>query len=151
MSPVIICLTAFGGCVVGSLIPLVNTELLVISLAATAPAALLVPMVLLASLGQLAGQSILYGAGCGCGRLSSWPKRPRVAAVLARLGARRAGATTLMFASATAGLPPLTATSVASGMLRIGLPRFLTIVFIGRLIRYGVLVSLPHMITQVAR
>ena len=151
MNSVTICLATYGGCVVGSLVPLVNTELLVISMSALAPAALLVPIVALAAVGQLTGQALLYFAGRGSLRWKSLQSHPRVAALLAQMQARQRAGGLLLFTSATAGLPPVTAMSLVSGMMRLDLPRFLAVILVGRLIRYGVLVSLPHLFTQVAR
>jgi len=151
MSPFMICITTFGGCLLGSLVPLVNTELLVVSMAALAPAWLLAPVVGLAATGQIAGKIVLYLTGRGTIGLGKAREHPRVKPLLGRLQSHRRAGGMILFASASAGLPPLYAMSVACGMVDFGLRRFVGIGLVGRLLRFGLLVQVPHLFAQVAQ
>jgi membrane protein YqaA with SNARE-associated domain len=151
MNAAAICLTTFGGCLLGSLVPLVNTEILVLSMAAVAPPWLLGPIVALAATGQMLGKIVLYCAGRGTVRLRGARENARVSSLLDRLGSHRGAGGTVLFASASAGLPPLYAMSVACGMVGFGLMRFVGIGLVGRLIRFGLLVQVPHLFAQVVR
>jgi membrane protein YqaA with SNARE-associated domain len=137
--------------VLGSLVPLVNVELLILSMAALAPDELLPPLVVVAAAGQMTGKTILYLAGLGTFRIARTRDHPRVKALLAWLESHRRIAGLILFASASAGVPPLYAMSVACGMLRFGLPPFLTVVLVGRVIRFSLLVHVPQLFMRVVQ
>lgn len=144
MSPVALCFSVFGGCLVGSLVPLVNTELIVLTAAAAAPRSLLVPIILIAAATQIAAKCLLYHAGSGLLRLPRNRYTARVHDALA--GAhqlRKAGSLTL-FVSASTGFPPFYLTSIAAGAVRTPFAHFVSIGFIGRLLRFTALVLLPQ-------
>lgn len=145
MSALGICLLTFGGCLAGSLLPFLSSELLILSMAALAPPEALIPIVLCAASGQIAGKVVLYLAGQGSLNFSRARENPRVAPMLARLEARRNTSGLVLFASASTGLPPLFVMSVACGMLRMGLARFVTLGLVGRIIRFWLVVQLPHL------
>jgi membrane protein YqaA with SNARE-associated domain len=138
-----ICATTFGGCLLGALLPVINTEVLLISMAAMAPAGGLVPIVVLGAIGQITGKCLLYLAGRGTLGRFRLREHPKLGSVLQRLGSSPRASGFALFASASVGLPPLYAVSVASGMIGIPLARFVTIGLIGRMLRFGMLVQVP--------
>jgi membrane protein YqaA with SNARE-associated domain len=149
MSDVVLLLSTFAGCLLGSFVPLVNTELVVLGAAAVAPAHLMVPLILVASLSQMIGKSCLYYAGAGLLRLppGHWSAKLEKATA----GAERfaAGSTTLLFASAATGFPPFYLTSVASGVVHLDFRRFLIVGLIGRTLRFTAVVLAPQIIRMV--
>lgn len=69
MSIAMLCLTTFVACLVGSFVPLVNTEIVVLAAAAAVPPGLLLPLAVIAAVAQMGGKSVLYLAGGGMLRL----------------------------------------------------------------------------------
>lgn len=137
-------LTTFGVCVVGSIIPLVNTEIYVISVSALSPSEFVLPLVLAASCGQMAGKVAMFYAGRGILRMRSDKIRARVAAVRAKLEARPSIAGITLFSSATVGLPPLYVVSIACGTVGMSLLPFIMIGFVGRVIHFAVVAIIPQ-------
>jgi membrane protein YqaA with SNARE-associated domain len=146
-----ICVTTFGGCLLGSLVPLVNTELLLLSMSALAPAGSLAAIVGFGAVGQVAGKVLLYLAGRGTFHRLKLREQPRLKSVIARLEKSPRTSGLVLFSSASAGLPPLYAMSVASGMIGLPLSRFIVIGLAGRILRFALLVQVPHLFTGIAR
>ena len=143
-------LTTFGGCLIGSFVPLVNTEIVVLSAAALAPSHLIGPLILMAATTQMLAKSVLYFAGGGLLKLPHNRYTSGIHSALARGQTLQNTGSMFLFASASVGLPPFYLTSLASGAVRIPLKRFLTIGFIGRLLRFSVLVMVPQLIKAIA-
>jgi membrane protein YqaA with SNARE-associated domain len=149
MSTVDLCLTTFVGCLIGSFIPLVNTELVVLAAAAASPPTLLGPLALIAAVTQMGAKSVLYFAGSGMLNLpvNRWTRRLHQAA---NAGSRfRNGGSLVLFGSAFTGFPPFYLTSIASGAVRLPFTRFLAIGFAGRMLRFSALVGVPQAIRAV--
>ncbi len=144
MSPLAFCVSTFVGCLIGSFIPVVNTELVVLSAAALAPPGMIVPIILIAVGTQMFAKSVLYFAGTGMLRLPPGRYTARFQAALARAETWQKTGSLFLFASASIGFPPFYLTSVASGVIRVPFARFFVIGFAGRLLRFSTLVMLPH-------
>ncbi len=139
-------LSTMIGCFIGSLVPVINTEVIVLAAAAAAPPELAVLLVLVASTTQMAAKSILYLAGSGLLRLPPGWLGKRVEKALAGAHARQAASGAVLFASASTGFPPFYVVSVASGAVRLDFRRFLLLGFLGRTLRFGVLVAVPQLV-----
>jgi len=136
--------SAFGG-----LVPFVNVELWLVGVSATCPTAALWPVVLAASLGQVAAKALLYlggDAAVPCLRR----RLPRAWAGLSAFEARRSLGTTMVFGSALLGLPPLYVVSVVAGVARFPFARFLALTLAGRILRFAVVFVLPRVIYDFA-
>jgi len=145
MSPLAVWLTTFGVCVVSAMIPVVNAEIYLLSASALAPRSLVVPLILAATLGQMVGKVVMYYAARGAVKLPwRWMERG-IGAVEARFRNREGLGGLVLFSSATAGFPPFYAVTVAWGLLRMRLAHFLVVGFIGRLLRFTVVVLLPQL------
>jgi len=57
--------TTFAVCVVGAIIPVVNTEIYLIAVSAMAPPEYVMPLVIAATIGQMVGKVAMYYAGRG--------------------------------------------------------------------------------------
>ncbi|HUF50385.1 MAG TPA: hypothetical protein VMN60_06095 [Longimicrobiales bacterium] len=150
MSPHALLITTFGGCLVGSFVPLVNTELVVLAAAAAAPPQLIVPIILIATATQMLAKAVLYQLGGGLLRLPHNRYTQRFHAAVARGATMRNTGSALLFTSAIVGFPPFYLTTIASGALRLPLARFLIIGSVGRLLRFTALVLLPQLIKAAA-
>jgi len=136
---------AFTGCMVGSVIPLIHTELLIFGMAALVPGAAALPLVLLATAGTMVGKTVLYYGGRGLVHLPI-RRRARIDKFIAEAEGRRGLADTVLFASAASGFPPFYVVTVASGAIRLPLFRFILWGTAGRLIRFTAVVYAPHLI-----
>jgi membrane protein YqaA with SNARE-associated domain len=149
MSIAMLCLTTFVACLVGSFVPLVNTEIVVLAAAAAVPPGLLLPVALIAAVAQMGGKSVLYLAGGGMLRLPVNRLTRRLHDSAAAGAQFERSGPIVLFASAFTGFPPLYLTSIASGAVHLPFPRFLVIGFVGRLLRFGALVMVPQAVKVV--
>ena len=145
MPTLAILVSAFAGCLAGGIVPVINAELIVLGAAATLPPEALLPLVFAASAGQMAGKSALFYAGRGAVRLPIGSSRlmDRVSEWTARW---QSAGSTLVFASAAAGLPPFYGLSVACGAAGMGFGAFLGAGFAGRCVRFGALAFAPQLL-----
>ena len=129
-----------------ALLPWVNGEVLLLSLAALTPSPFyLAGLVLLASAGQMTGKCILYWTGRGTitmkgGRigkaLNAWKGR------FERSPSKSMG---LVFVSAISGIPPFYVITLLSGAFRLHFGRFMAVGACGRLLHFGILVLIPQL------
>lgn len=145
MSLLLVWLATLGVALASAVIPVINIEIYLLGAAALAPPAMAVPLVLAATIGQMIGKVVMYFAGTGAVKLPG----KRLQAALERMNAtlrdrpRSGGA--LVFASAASGFPPFFMVTVAAGAARMNLAAFIVLGFLGRLIRFAVIVALPHL------
>jgi membrane protein YqaA with SNARE-associated domain len=140
---VLLCLTSFAICGLGALLPFVNTEVYLIGAAALMPRALWTPLVVAGSVGAMGGKILLYYAGRGMLKLPWQRAQKGLATMQARMEARPTMGKLLYSVSAVVGLPPFYVTTLAAGAVRMNFTFFLVVGFIGRLIRFAVVVALP--------
>jgi membrane protein YqaA with SNARE-associated domain len=144
MSSAAICFSTFFGCLTGSFVPLVNTELVVLSAVAIARVELLLPIVLIAVGTQMLAKSLLYCAGAGFVRLPPGRNCPRLQDAMTRAQRWQKSGSLFPFTSASTGFPPFYQTSVGSGAIRVPFARFFAVGCAGRLLRFSTLVMLPY-------
>ncbi len=146
MSLLTVWLTTFGVALLSALVPVVNIEIYLLGASALAPPAFVVPLIVAATAGQILGKTAMYYVGTGALKVPG----ERWKAVLERVNTQMAqhprmgGA--LVFASASAGLPPFYIMSVAAGAARMNLAWFIVLGSLGRLIRFGVIVAVPQLV-----
>ena len=146
MSAAAICFFAFVGCLVGSFVPFVNTELVILSAAAMAPPGLTIPLILIAALTQMLAKSVLYLAGSGLLHLPEGRATRRLHEALAKAQHWPNTGTLFLFSSVSLGLPPFYLVSVAAGAIRLPFARFFVLGLAGRLLRFSLVVLLPQAI-----
>jgi membrane protein YqaA with SNARE-associated domain len=132
-------------CLLGGLIPIINTEVFLvglIALGAVRSPASLPALVLLASLGQMVAKLILYYTGAGLLELPRGRHKAKIEAARARMEKWRAKPKWVLAVSSTVGLPPLYLVSLAAGGLRMRLRTFLTIGMLGRIVHFAVVVGI---------
>lgn len=144
-------ITTFAVCVAGSIVPLINTEIYLISAVALSPSSYVAPLVVAAALGQMAGKVVMYYAGRGVVRLPSERVRTRMVAMQARLQSRPRAGEAVLLASATVGLPPLYVVAIACGAVRMNLLSFIVIGTVGRLIHFAAVAALPELARHLLR
>lgn len=146
MSLLAVCLTTFAMAVASAMIPVINIEIYLLGVAALAPSAMAVPLVLAASAGQLIGKVVVYFAATGAVKLPGKRLRTALEAMHTTLRDRPRMGSALVFASAAASVPPFFVVTVAAGAARMTLPAFVVFGLLGRVVRVGVIVALPHLV-----
>lgn len=146
MSPVELSLAMVGGCFLGSIVPVINTELVVLAAAAAAPAEMVIPLIILASVAQMTGKAFLYFAGTGLINLPAGRMADRVENAIKKVESQKNARRVTLFASASTGFPPFYVMSIASGALRMDFKQFIIIGLVGRTIRTAAIVMVPQFI-----
>ena len=136
---------AFVVSFVSGFFPLVNTEayLLSVSSLSSTPA---LPVVLLATAGQMTSKLVIYLGGRGLVRLPRGTTHAKLDRLREQLERRRGKTDTLIFVSAFLGLPPFYAVSALAGVVQLPLWDFLLPSLVGRLLRFGVIFAFPQLI-----
>lgn len=146
MSLLAVWLATLGVAVASAVIPVINIEIYLLGAAALAPPAMAVPLVLAATIGQMAGKVVMYFAAMGAVKLPGKRLQAALEGMNATLRNRPRSGGALVFASAASGFPPFFMVTVAAGAARMNLAAFVVLGFLGRFIRFAVIVALPHLV-----
>lgn len=146
MSDATLYLTSFLISLTSGFIPLVSTELYILSVSTLAPGHQQLGIVLTATLGQVLAKTVIFLAGAGAADLTRLRASERVARVTAWIEQRRKYLVVVIFTSALAGLPPFYIMSVAAGAVRAPLAMFVSVSFIGRFLRFLLLYEIPGVV-----
>jgi membrane protein YqaA with SNARE-associated domain len=133
---------------VSGLVPLVNSEILLLGLSATLTTPLLGPLALCATLGQMAAKTVCYFSGQGLVRLAPARSAGTLQQLETRLAHWEAQTDLLIFFSATFGVPPFYLLPFVAGSLRIQFWRFFLIGCVGRCLRFWFLLAAPQLVKQ---
>ncbi|MGH3874299.1 MAG: VTT domain-containing protein [Pseudonocardiaceae bacterium] len=147
-----------GYCVLSALVPVFNTEIYLVGLAAAQPQLSWVWLGLIAAVGQMIGKVVFYYAGRGAlvlpARFRPERDRPRagrwslrVRRLQEELQRRPGWMVVALLASALTGLPPFAATAVLAGLARVRLITFLIVGLIGRFVRFAAVAASPGLLT----
>lgn len=132
-------------CVAGAIIPFVNTEIYLVSVAAMSPPAFIPPLVVAATIGQMVGKVAMFYAGRGVVRLPNERVKQGVTAMRARLEKRPRTSGWVLFSSSLIGVPPLYVMAIACGTIGMGIVPFILIGTVGRLIHFAVVAMIPDL------
>jgi membrane protein YqaA with SNARE-associated domain len=138
---------AFAVAAVSSVVPIVAIEVFLVglALALALPPAALAAIVLLAAAGQVTGKLPIYYAARGAAGLAG-PHRARLERLRAWV-ARYPSKTLVLASSAILGLPPFSLAATAAGALAIPVGTFCAVVFVGRALRFALLVAAAALAT----
>lgn len=145
MEYLLLCLTSFAICGAGALVPFLNTELYLIGASAIAPRALWAPLVVAGTAGAMAGKVLLYFAGRGVVKLPAGRMQAGLQKMQTRMEEKPLAGKLLYAVSAVAGFPPFYVTTVAAGAVEMNFVFFLVVGFLGRLVRFALVVALPQL------
>lgn len=137
-------LGTFAFCVGSAVIPVLHAEMFLVTASLVAPPELRWPLVIAATCGQMLGKVGMYYAGRGIKLIPGERMQRRIQLASARYRGMREVGGGLVFVSAASGLPPFYLVSIAAGIVTFPLMPFIIFGFAGRLIRFGVVVFLPH-------
>jgi membrane protein YqaA with SNARE-associated domain len=124
----------FAVAAISSVLPFVAIDVFLVGIVLYAPPAALPLVVVLAAAGQVVGKLPIYAASRVAGArldrvrrwIARWQHTPRL----------------LLFASAVFGLPPFSIISTAAGVLGVDARTFVLLVFVGRLLRFALVVAI---------
>ena len=133
--------TTYLVCLVGGFVPVVNAEVYLATAGAMSDRALVIPLVIAGTLGQMTAKTAIFLAGRGLLRLPLARDSERMQIVLARARAWRGPIELFVFVSAVVGIPPFYIVSLLGGTLKLGVARFIVLGLTGRLIRFFVVVA----------
>ena len=132
---------------VSAVLPWVNAELLILSLPAVANSnAELATLVLLATAGQMAGKCIIYGTARRAGTVPSGRLRDTLDRWRERAARRPSSPVMVIGLSSLVGVPPFYVMSAVAGAIGVNFWSFLAAGTCGRLVRFGALAFLPHIV-----
>lgn len=140
-------LSITGASVASALLPLINIEA-ILAVTVTQQPGHTVALVLAATVGQMLGKIAWYWGGREVDRapwVNKYLEKPKAKAALAKWHERADGrpwfTAGLLFVSAFAGFPPYAVTAVLAGVLRVPFWIFFATGFIGRGLRFAVVVA----------
>ncbi|CAN5836784.1 membrane protein [soil metagenome] len=131
----------FAVAAISSVLPFVAIDVFLVGIALVAPVAALPFVVMLAAAGQVAGKLPIYFASLGIAALPG-PHRARLDRVRRWLARWEHAPRSVLLASAVLGLPPFSLVATAAGVLGIGPRPFAALVFVGRGLRFAVIVAI---------
>lgn len=131
----------FAIAAVSSFVPVISIEVFLVGVTLARGPADAIALVLLATLGQLAGKLPIYYATRG---LTSLPGRHRrwIDRMRGWLGRTGHSPDLVLAASALLGVPPFSIASTAAGALAIDPARFAVIIALGRALRFAALIAI---------
>ena len=108
----------------------------------------LVALVIVATAGQMVGKSVLYWTSRETTCLPSPPIASALERWRRRLVTHPSNAVTLVLVSSIVGIPPFYLVTMAAGTLRVDFGRFFAAGTVGRLVRFGALALVPHLVRR---
>ena len=133
---------------VSGLVPFVNVELYLVAISPVASREALIPIAVLSAIGQMLAKTILFYAGRGVFKIRLRKIEKKIETVQQKFQEWKGKTDLLIFLSALVGFPPLYATSVVAGAMKLSYPKFLAVGVVGRCIRFAVIVSFPQLVLR---
>ncbi len=128
-------------------VPWVNAELLMLSAVPLAESPVRLGVLVGAvTMGQMTGKASMYWIARCTTRPLGLRLQHAVDRWRTRFERRPGSALAVTFASSTLGCPPFYLVSMVAGTLQMAFPRFLAVGALGRLIHFGCVAFLPHVV-----
>lgn len=142
----------FGGtyviCLISGFIPLVNAELFLIWISLMIPKTEYIPILLLATAGQMTAKILMFLSGKGVIHISKKRYEKKIGQIQAKMKKWESKIDFFIFLSAFTGFPPLYVVSVLCGMTKVNIIRFFITATLGRLLRFGIVMYFPQLFKQ---
>ncbi|MDI6808845.1 MAG: VTT domain-containing protein [Candidatus Eisenbacteria bacterium] len=143
--------STFLVCFVSGFIPVVNAEVYLAAVSMVAPKFSAFPLAFTAASGQMIAKSIIYLAGRGVLRLPIKRYEKKMDRVAEQIEAWGTKTGLFTFISAFTGFPPFYAVSFLAGVLNVKFQRFFLYGFLGRLLRFFVVVLFPRAVGELIK
>ena len=142
----------FGGtyvvCLVSGFIPIVNAELFLIWISLMISKTEYLPILLLATAGQMTAKVLMFLSGKGVINISKKRYEKKIGEIEAKMKKWESKIDVFIFLSAFTGFPPFYVVAVLSGMTNVNLVRFCIAGFLGRALRFGLVMYFPQLFKQ---
>jgi membrane protein YqaA with SNARE-associated domain len=135
-------------CVISGIVPIVNAEFFFIFVSSLSTESSLPPVLIIGTLGQMTAKSVLYLSGKGILDLSHKRYEDAISRTKAKMEKWKSRVDLFMFISAFTGIPPFYAVSVIAGIVRHSFFRFFICGFVGRTLRFGLIMFFPQFFKQ---
>ena len=135
-------------CVISGFVPIVNVEIFLIFVSTFFSKSLFLPVLLLATIGQMTAKAVLFFSGMGFVKLSLKRYENKIDDAMVKMQKWKSKTDLFIFLSALTGVPPFYIITIAAGIIRLNFFRFFICGFMGRLIRFGVLMLFPQFFKQ---
>ena len=134
-------------CFIGGLIPVVlNTEAFLLAVSAFSTPPTLVLVVLLSAAIHTGAKTLIYLTGRGVLHIPLKKYEHKLESVRERLERWKSSPMFFILLSAATGMPPFYIVSILAGMLKYSYPAYAVCGFIGLLIRFALIVTVPQVI-----
>jgi membrane protein YqaA with SNARE-associated domain len=138
----------YGGtfitCVISGFIPVVNAEIYLLLISTLTGKSQYLPILLLATSGQMTAKMTLFLAGKGILKLSLKKYEHKINNALVKLQKWDSKSDILILISAFTGFPPFYLITIAAGMIQHNFLRFILFGFSGRLLRFAIVLYFPQ-------
>lgn len=134
-------------CFIGGLIPVIlNTEAFLLAVSAFSEPPTLISIVLLSAVIHIAAKTLIYLTGRGVLNLPLKKYEAKLDPVRERLDRWKASPMLFILLSASTGMPPFYLVSIMAGMLKYNYTAYAICGFIGLLIRFTLIVTVPQIV-----
>ena len=131
-------------CLISGIVPLVNAEVFLVFVSSLVSKQLLLPVLFLATAGQMTSKALIYFSGRGIFKLSYKRYEKKINETKEKMQKWESKIGIFVFISALTGFPPFYVTTIIIGTMNYNFFSFFIIGFIGRLFRFGLLILFPQ-------
>jgi membrane protein YqaA with SNARE-associated domain len=142
-------LSTYIVCLASGFLPFVNAEVFLVLVSAITPRHRAPFVVLIATFGQMTAKAIIYLAGRGALKLPLKKYEQKLDTIIQKYGKKRIASNLFIFLSAFTGLPPFYIISILAGVIKFKFMSFLLYGFLGRLIRFSLVVFFPQLFKEI--
>ena len=135
-------------CLVGGIVPVVNTEAYMIAISFLSDRGAGWPIILIASLSHVAAKTLIYLTGRGVLNLPLRKYEDRIESVKERMDRWKASPALFIFVSAGFSVPPFYLVSVVAGVLKYNYVLYMIASLLGLSLRYTIVVQFPHVLMR---
>lgn len=129
--------------------PIINAELMLLMLSSNLDKNLFIPVIIIATLGQMTAKALTYFAGKGVLKISIKKYESKLDIIKEKMEKWKSKMGVFMFISAFSGIPPFYAVSVVAGMTRLSFWRFLLTGIAGRSMRFSMMMLFPVLFQKI--
>ena len=143
--------SAFALGVLFGVIPLGGAELVVLAIGGVKPRGLLLPLVMVFTLGHVLGKAAWYWLGTRHDRVRHPWLRRQIDRALRLLTEYPKLGTAALGSSALVSVPPFHLSAIAAGAVNCPFALFMTVAFVGRAVRFAVIAIAPQLAFAILR
>ena len=136
-------------CLISGFVPIINAEIYLIFVSTVVTKSSFIPVLFLATMGQMTAKAVFYFSGMGVIKLSLKRYESKIDAVMVKMQKWKSKVDLFIFLSAFTGFPPFYVIPIVAGIIPHNFLRFFISGFSGRLLRFGLLMLFPPFFEQI--